>query len=212
MTSETTDNLPGDPLTTKSQVLETGAKAIQDFAPVKNICAHLNAFHVYASDKTRCVEANHYCSHITEDIRQCLLYDTPQPNARLLGIEYMITPRLFRTLPASERKLWHTHEYEVKSGMLIMPSPRGMPDVAWEVAETAEMRDIAPLYGKTYHFWQVDRGDVVPMGAPELMGRGLAGLVGERDRRFGVDWRGKREKRGGIDVEGERVEDHHDHD
>ena len=68
MTTETTDGLPGTAKTTKSQVLEAGASAIQDFTPVKHICAHLNAFHVYASDKTRCVEANHYCSHITEGI------------------------------------------------------------------------------------------------------------------------------------------------
>lgn len=56
----------GSPLTTKSHVLETAAGAIQDFRPVKQICAYLNAFHVYASDQTRAVEAHHYCSHITE--------------------------------------------------------------------------------------------------------------------------------------------------
>lgn len=38
----------------------------QDFTPVKSICAHLNAFHVYADDPKRFVEANHYCSHLTE--------------------------------------------------------------------------------------------------------------------------------------------------
>lgn len=57
---------PGSPLTAKSRILETGASMVQDFTPVKRICAHLNAFHVYASDPTRCVEANHYCAHITE--------------------------------------------------------------------------------------------------------------------------------------------------
>jgi hypothetical protein len=39
---------------------------LQDFAPVKSICAHLNAFHVYASEPSRYVETNHYCSQITE--------------------------------------------------------------------------------------------------------------------------------------------------
>jgi hypothetical protein len=47
-------------------LLETGASMVQNFAPVKQICAHLNAFHVYASDPTRCVESNHYCTHLTE--------------------------------------------------------------------------------------------------------------------------------------------------
>lgn len=127
----------------------------------------------------------------------------------------MISPRLFITLPPDERKLWHTHEFEVKSGMLIMPTPPGVPNAAWEVAETSEMRDLIPNYGKTYHFWQVDRGDPVPMGAPELMGSftsdekvrkarggGLEELLGERDKRYGVDFRVKRERRKGIaDVE-----------
>lgn len=62
--------IPGDPRTTKSRVLETGASMVQDFTPVKQICAHLNAFHVYANDPTRCVEANHYCTHLTEGTSQ----------------------------------------------------------------------------------------------------------------------------------------------
>lgn len=58
--------IPGDPRTTKSRVLETGAGMVQDFTPIKQICAHLNAFHVYAEDPSRCIEANHYCTHLTE--------------------------------------------------------------------------------------------------------------------------------------------------
>ncbi|EAU36951.1 conserved hypothetical protein [Aspergillus terreus NIH2624] len=211
------NNVPGDPRTAKSRVLEGGASMVQDFTPTQQICAHLNAFHVYADDPTRCVEANHYCAHVTEGkilphLRQCLLYDSTKPNARLLGVEYMITPRLFQTLPPEERKLWHTHEYEVKSGMLIMPAPALVPDAAWDAAETAEMRDIIPLYGKTYHFWQVDRGDQVPLGPPQLMGSftsdervrmahpgGLDGLCQERNERFGTDHRVKAEKRRDIE-------------
>jgi hypothetical protein len=62
------DGIPGSPLTTKSRALEGGASMVQDFTPVKQICAHLNAFHIYASDPTRAVEANHYCTHVTEGL------------------------------------------------------------------------------------------------------------------------------------------------
>ncbi|KAJ7765618.1 hypothetical protein B0H16DRAFT_1661484 [Mycena metata] len=196
----------GDPLSAKSTVLETGAALVQDFQPVKQLCAHLNAFHVYASDPHRFVETNHYCAHLTEDVRQCILYDGPGPNARLIGVEYMITPKLYEGLPREERQLWHSHVFEVKSGMLIMPGPPIL-SAAWEAAETKEMEAVITLYGKTYHLWQTDRGDALPMGKPELMmsftGDGQFDFekhVGERDARFGVDYRGKQKAREGIKV------------
>lgn len=49
-----------------------------------------------------------------------------------------------------------------------MPNPV-VPNAVWEVAETAEMQEIVGLYGKTFHFWQVDRGDELPLGMPQLM-------------------------------------------
>ncbi|PSR82674.1 hypothetical protein BD289DRAFT_11069 [Coniella lustricola] len=197
-------HVAGDERTTKSKVLETGAALTQDFAPVKSICAHLNAFHVYADDPKRIVEANHYCSHLTEDVRQCILYDSPSPGARLIGIEYMITPKLYETLDSEERKLWHSHVFEVKSGMLIMPQPSAVvPQAAWEKAESAEMEDVVELYGKVYHLWQVDKGHKIPLGEPKLMTSftepeqfpEFEKVVGERDARFGSDWKRKKEVR-----------------
>jgi len=194
---------------TKSTVLETGAALTQDFSPIKNICAHLNAFHVYASDPTRIVETNHYCGHLTEDVRQCLLYDSPSPGARLIGVEYMITPKLYETLDRSERRLWHSHVFEVKSGMLVMPQPSALvPQAAWEKAEHAEMEEVVKLYGKVFHLWQVDRGDKLPLGEPQLMTSitamdqipGLEKKMDERDKKFeGVDWRKKRELRNDLE-------------
>lgn len=80
------EDVEGGDLSLKSTVLETGASMVQvrkpidsvtgvrnqlltdhqNFAPVKSICAHLNAFHAYADDPTRLVETNHYCAHLTE--------------------------------------------------------------------------------------------------------------------------------------------------
>ena len=202
--------IPGDPRSTKSVILEAGAAMTQDFAPVKNICAHLNAFHVYASDPSRMVETNHYCGHLTEDVRQCILYDSDQPGARILGIEYMITPKLYDTLEPAERRLWHSHVFEVKSGMLVMPQPSALvPQAAWDRAEHAEMEQVVTLYGKVYHLWQVDRGDKLPLGEPQLMTSfteahqmpDMEKVLDERDKKFsGVDWRSKRDGREDIPV------------
>lgn len=116
----------------------------------------------------------------------------------------MITPALFEALPAEERQYWHSHVYEVKSGMLIMPNS-SVPNAAWEVAENMEMEQVVELYGKAYHLWQTDRGDKLPLGEPQLMTSYTADgqfdfekHVGERDRKFGVDWRRKKEVRADI--------------
>lgn len=118
----------------------------------------------------------------------------------------MITPALYETLDQTERRLWHSHVFEVKSGMLVMPQPSALvPQAAWEKAEHAEMEEVIKLYGKVYHLWQVDRGDKLPLGEPQLMTSitamdqmpGLEEKMDERDARFdsGVDWRRKKELR-----------------
>ena len=43
------------------------------------------------------------------------------------------------------------------SGMLYAP---GVPNAA----EAAEMAKLVDTYGKTWHTWQVDRGDTLPLG------------------------------------------------
>ena len=54
----------------------------------------------------------------------------------------MISAALYQTLSTDERKLWHSHVFEVKSGMLVMPGPAGLPNGVWEVAETKEMEQV----------------------------------------------------------------------
>lgn len=121
----------------------------------------------------------------------------------------MITPKLYKTLDPEERKLWHSHVFEVKSGMLIMPQPQPLvPQAAWDKAETAEMEQVIELYGKVYHLWQVDRGDKLPLGEPQLMTSftdksqfpGMEEKCDERDERLigRSDWRRRAELRAGI--------------
>lgn len=65
---KTTHGTCGGDITTKDAILETGTSATQSYGPLKAVCAHLNAFHVYASDPKRSVEANHYCTHLSADV------------------------------------------------------------------------------------------------------------------------------------------------
>lgn len=105
-------------------------------------------FHFYSHDMTRQVEAHHYCAHLNEEVRQCVIFDSPEKDARLIGIEYIVTENLFLTLPDDEKRLWHSHEYEVKSGTLFLP---GVPGPI----ERLDLDKVCKTYGKVFHFWQV---------------------------------------------------------
>ncbi len=114
-----------------------------------------------------------------------------------MGVEYIVSARLFGTLPAAEKSLWHSHVHEVKSGQLVAP---GLP----VVAENALMRKIVGTYGKTWHTWHTDRQKTLPVGVPQLMmgftadGQVDAAMVAARDKRLGIDSGEKRAKRADI--------------
>ncbi|GJP41993.1 hypothetical protein CLOM_g1593 [Closterium sp. NIES-68] len=189
-------DVPGEAKTMTTRVMETGASTVQQFRPIRQIGQHLCAFHYYASDMSRQVEAHHYCSHVNEDVHQCLVYDSDQPSARLIGVEFIVSEEVFLTLPEAEQRMWHAHEYEVKSGLLFMP---GLP----AIAEQPIMAKLVKTFGKTWHFWQFDRGDALPLGVPQLMGAFFADgqLKPELPRveqRYGVQMEERRKMRADL--------------
>ena len=70
--------------------------------------------HCDAACRMQQVEAHHYCGCPSDEFRQCVIYDSDKPDARLIGIEYIISRRLFQGLPQEEKKLWHSHKFEVR--------------------------------------------------------------------------------------------------
>lgn len=175
-----------EPVKLSTKISETATSMVQSFAPLKGHRAHLNALHAYVDDPSRQVEANHYCSHLSESIQQCLIYDSHDTDkARLIGVEYIIPETIYAGLPAEEQQYWHSHAYEILSGLLVMPAVPTM-------MEDGEMAKLVKTYGKTWHFWQVDRGDALPLGEPKLMcsftrdGQANAQLVKLRDEKFAI--------------------------
>ncbi|KAK0888181.1 hypothetical protein LTR02_016549 [Friedmanniomyces endolithicus] len=177
-----------------------------EYKPFKSIHEFLTAVHIYADEAkkgiTRYVEATHYCAHVRKDLRQCLIYDSHEKDAKLIGVEYMVSKEIYDSFEPEEQKLWHSHEYEVKSGMLILPKPAGYMDKEWEAAELQAMEEIIHLYGKTWHFWQVDAGHEYPLGHPVLMGSAINAdqldlntAMGKRNKTFGVHHEEKAEAR-----------------
>jgi len=189
---------PGAPKDAKTRTLEAGAALLQDKTPLGKLNAYLNGFHFYDGNLQGQMEAHHYCEDINEDLKQCVIFDGNGESARIMGVEYIVSEKLFRGLPAEEQKLWHPHRYEVKSGALIAP---GIPDLA----EHELMEKLVSTYGKTWHTWHTDHpANTLPLGHPMLMmgftadGQLRPELLADRDHRFGISTQQKRQNRADI--------------
>ncbi|HYI96020.1 MAG TPA: DUF1264 domain-containing protein [Bryobacteraceae bacterium] len=188
---------PGSDKSTKTSTLETGTAMLQSKEPLSAINVYMDGFHFYNGNMKGQMEAHHYCAVLNEDLNQCVIFDGNRKDAKIMGVEYIISKKLYETLPADEMKLWHSHVYEVKSGLLIAS---GIP----EAAEHEFMEKIAGTYGKTWHTWHTDQQRTLPTGHPLLMmgfteeGQINPQLVTERDKRFNISSEDNKKKRADI--------------
>ncbi|GJE86935.1 DUF1264-domain-containing protein [Phanerochaete sordida] len=188
-----------------SAAYNTAGAAMMSFAPINDIHQHICAFHTYADDRTRHVEAHHFCTCLRPDLHQCIIYDSGEKGARLIGIEYIITEQLFNDLPEDEKNYWHSHKYEVESGMLQLQVKSGVPQAAADVAEQPAMLELQRTYGKTIHTWAFDKHPDIPLGPPKLMmsyskdeQAPPAATIKARDEKWGMDSEAKRRLRAGY--------------
>ncbi|GAS61466.1 hypothetical protein NGUA38_00003 [Salmonella enterica] len=86
-----------------------------------DIGTYLDGFHLYSCDKNGEMEAHHDGTGRNEDVMRAVIYNGNTENARLMGMEYIISGRLFKTPPAEGKRLWHSHQYAGKSGSLGAP-------------------------------------------------------------------------------------------
>ena len=188
---------PGEAETAKTKVLETGTELLQSKAPINAMNVYMDGFHFYNGNMKGQMEAHHYCSVVNEDLNQCVIFDGNSANSKLMGVEYIVSAKIYQTLPAEEKKLWHSHVYEVKSGQLVAP---GIP----QIAEHAFMQKIAGTYGKTWHTWHTDQQRELPTGQPLLMmgftadGQINPALVEDRDKRFKISSDEKKNDRANL--------------
>ncbi len=179
---------PGTPKTGKTRLLETGAQVMQSSRPLARFDIYLVGFHPMKEQPEHQMEAHHYCHQMNEDFAQCVLFDGNTRDANMNGVEYIISERLFATLPDNERQYWHPHNGEILSGQLVAP---GIPGVA----EKALMKSKLNSYGKTWHMWDSSGPDhdKLPLGMPMLAwsfnrdGEAKPGLVENRDRALRID-------------------------
>lgn len=178
-------------------VLELGAAAVQNRPPIDALNAYLDGFHFYNGNMQGQMEAHHYCAVLNDELIQCVIYDGNVAAAKIMGVEYIVSAKLFADLPDNEKALWHSHVHEVKSGQLIAP---GIP----EVAEHALMAKLIGTYGKTFHTWHTDLHKALPLGVPQVMmgftadGQADPMMVASRDARFKASGADKKKNREDI--------------
>ncbi|CAI9783783.1 unnamed protein product [Fraxinus pennsylvanica] len=178
---------PGKPMSMEQHMLDKGAQMLQSLMPIKHMNQHVCTFALYSHDMTRQIETHHYVTRVNQDFLQCAVYDTDDSTGHLIGVEYIVSDRIFETLPPDEQKLWHTHAYEIKSSLWVNPR---VP----EMVVRPELENLAKTYGKFWCTWQTDRGDKLPMGPPALMmspqgaGIGVVNpvLVQKRDNKYNI--------------------------
>lgn len=170
-----------------------GKQDAPGMGPVQGLHLHFCGIHIAKNNPKFQLVAQHYCGGVHDELHQCLLFDSTAKNARLLGVEYIISDRLFRQLPDTEKKYWHPHTYEVLAGGLIAPSMK--PD-----DEAKFMKAILTTWGKTWHTWP-DPKAALPTGEPLLMwaltgdGQEDPAVIAARDKQFGVSTAKVREER-----------------
>lgn len=132
--------------------------------PADGYDIHVQAPHMMA-DGTVGGPFHHYCKGISDEILQCLLFETTDPKAPLRAIEYFVAKDLARKLPRIQwHRFFHDHKVEIATGRVQV---LGVPeDEAKAIAEAASKTD-----GVIYHLWQ--KGQEFPDGTvtfPQSLG------------------------------------------
>lgn len=131
--------------------------------------------------------AYHYCKPVNDDVSQCVLYDGVGPDARLIGVEYLVSDALYQSMPPGEKAYWHDHKYEVDSGLLKSLTRTGAD-------EEKTLKAVRPLWGKVYHTWAT--GKTYPIGPPRLFWAvtGKEPFVLSRDAKLPIELEERRAK------------------
>jgi len=138
-------------------------------SPAVGYDIHVQAPHMMP-DGTPGGPFHHYCKGISDKILQCLLFESTDPKAPLVAVEYFVAKDLTRKLPAIQwHRYFHDHKVEIATGRVKI---LGMSDdEAAKVAEAAAGTD-----GVIYHLWQ--HGQEFPDGTvtfPQSLGHKFPG-------------------------------------
>ena len=170
-----------------------GRPAVGDKAPIREILHCPLSFagvHLLKDLPEHPQAAYHYCKPVNDDVSQCVLYDGAGPDAKLIGVEYLVSDALYQKMPPEEKLYWHDHKYEVDSGLLKSLTQTGAD-------EKKTMAGVRTLWGKVFHTWAT--GKTYPAGPPRLFWAvtGEEPYVLSPDAKLPIELEKRRAKKGG---------------
>ncbi len=120
--------------------------------PLAGYTIHVSAPHIMNGEGVG--PFHHFCKAINDDIIQCILFESTEPNARMTEVEYMVSKKLARSVipKHSHDMYWHDHAEEIATGRVAIHNPTD-PKAKKELADYVAKTD-----GIIFHLW--------PEGAP----------------------------------------------
>jgi hypothetical protein len=65
-----------------------------------------------------CADPTPEQANLNSGVFQCSLYDKDKGDAKLIGVEYVISDEFFQKQPTKEKANWHPHGFEISAGLL----------------------------------------------------------------------------------------------
>ena len=137
-----------------SSLITVGLLSAPAFAadknPLSGYTIHVVAPHVMDGEVIG--PFHHYCKPINDDVIQCILFESTEPNARLTEIEYMVSKKLTGSaIPKwSHTQNWHDHKQEIETGRVAIVNP----------SDPKEQKGLADYVSGTdgiiFHLWPKD--------------------------------------------------------
>lgn len=90
-----------------------GPKAAEGFS------SHVDAKLHFAGNKD--MIAHHFCKPVAGGMSQCLLFESDNADARLVGVEVIVGPDAYGKLTNREKPMWHYYRTEVPKVSATLP-------------------------------------------------------------------------------------------
>jgi hypothetical protein len=87
------------------------ANAPMAASPATGYTIHIDADKHFSGHSDEII--HHWCKPFSDGEIECQLYDGDASDARLVGVETIVTPATYKSFSADEQALWHYHRTEI---------------------------------------------------------------------------------------------------